>query len=248
MEWDHWCNGISLKDIMQSFKFEDSFVNCYTNGYGWTLPPSTPNLLVAEIMGLNIFEHPMVLWLGSPTPTFSTFYTSYFSVVQEVSWQKFIWHKKKSLRFSSYAWMAMLGKLKTADQLILRGIDAYSPCSFCGDGSESHSHLFFTCDFTFSVISSLLPPLRSFLLRPNMMQTFVYFDESLDYNSWEKTFCYYTICSSIYFLWRERNSRRFEMIWRSPSKITSVIRLAILAKVKYWKHFDDLKRRFVLHC
>ncbi|PKU80301.1 hypothetical protein MA16_Dca005832 [Dendrobium catenatum] len=248
MEWDHWCNGKSLKDIMQSVNFEDSFVNCYTTSSGWLLPPTTPNLLVAEISSMPFSENSMVFWLGSPSPTFSTFYYSYFNIVEEVIWHKYIWHKRKSLRFSAYAWLAILGKLKTADQLLLRGIDAFSHCSFCDGGHDSHSHMFFTCDFSFTVISSLLPQLRSFLLRPNMMQVFGIFDESLDYCSWEKNFCYFTICCSIYFLWRERNSRRFEMVWRSPSRIISAIRFAIIAKVKYWKHFDELKRRFDLLC
>ncbi|PKU79143.1 hypothetical protein MA16_Dca000487 [Dendrobium catenatum] len=248
MEWDHWCNGKSLKDILPSFKFEKSFVNCYTSNYGWNLPSSTPPLLLTEMLDINFYEQPAVVWDGSLSPTFSTFYDSYFGLNDEVCWHKFVWHKKKSLRFSSYAWMAMLGKLKTADILIQRGIDAYVTCSFCGAGSDCHSHLFFSCDFSFTVIASLLPPLGSFLFRPNLLQTFEFFEEARDFSIGEKNFCYFTICSSIYFLWRERNTRRFENNWKSPMTLISVIRHAILAKVKFWKQFEDLKRRFDFLC
>ncbi|KAI0522769.1 hypothetical protein KFK09_005154 [Dendrobium nobile] len=156
----------------------------------------------------------------------------------------FIWHKKKSLRFSSYAWMAMLGKLKTADHLNLRGIEALPTCSFCSEGRDCHSHIFFSCDFSYIVITSLFPPLGAFLLRPNLMQTFQWFDDSVDYCCWEKNFCYFTICCTIYYLWHERNSRRFENVWKSPSQLFYIIRNAIIAKVKHWNRFDELKDRF----
>ncbi|PKU80820.1 hypothetical protein MA16_Dca025818 [Dendrobium catenatum] len=245
MEWDHWCGGRSLHDIMPNYKFRNPLVKSYLKDNCWAIPPSTPYLLLNEIVGINIIEQPRVTWDGAVNPSFSTFYTSFFTHLEEVSWHKFIWHKRKSLRFSAYAWMALLGKLKTADLLLMKGINVLSDCSFCSTGSDNHSHLFFACDFSYSVIISLLPPLEVFLLRPNLLQTFEFFEDSQEFCCWEKIFCYFTICSSIYFLWRERNTRRFDNVWKSPTLLCGIIRLqAILAKVKNWKHYDDLNRRF----
>ncbi|KAI0522770.1 hypothetical protein KFK09_005155 [Dendrobium nobile] len=54
MDWDHWCNGKALVDIMPSFKFENHFVQCYNESHGWNLPPHTPNLLISEMMKVKI--------------------------------------------------------------------------------------------------------------------------------------------------------------------------------------------------
>ncbi|KAI0516651.1 hypothetical protein KFK09_009328 [Dendrobium nobile] len=244
MEWDPWCGGRSLQNILASFRFMNPFVNSYFSNNYWSLPTNTPLILRNEISGINIGENSVVFWEGCDKPSFSSFYSSYFSNYDEVSWHKFIWHKGKSLRFTSYTWMALLGKLKMADLLISRGINVLPNCVFCSNGCENHSHMFFTCDYSYTVIISLLPCLDVFLLRPNLLQAFEFIEDSLSYNRWERNFCYLIICSSIYYLWKERSTRKFEKLWNSPSQLCRIIRRAVFAKVKSWKQFDELNGRF----
>ncbi|KAI0507907.1 hypothetical protein KFK09_014035 [Dendrobium nobile] len=143
MNWDPWYFGKSLNDIFSSFKFDKNYVDSYTTSFGWALPTSTPNALREILAGMNFSEQPATALDGSNLPTFSTFYHSYFKHLDEVYWHPFLWHKRFSLRYSSYAWLALVGKLKTADHLRLRGIDVLAGCSFCDSGIECNSHLFF---------------------------------------------------------------------------------------------------------
>lgn len=98
----------------------------------------------------------------------------FFFNLAKVSWSQFIWHKKHALRYSCYSWMAILRRLKCDDILIRRSIPISPLCSFCQDAPESHRHLFFECDFSFMVITSILTFFNSFLFRPTLCQIFVY--------------------------------------------------------------------------
>ncbi|PKU72535.1 hypothetical protein MA16_Dca008592 [Dendrobium catenatum] len=140
--------------------------------------------------------------------------------------------------------MAAIGKLKTADNLISRGIAVPSSCSFCQIYPENHNHLFFGCQFSFSILTRLLPELNCFLLRPTLLQIFDFIELSPIYNRQEKDFCCLTLSCTIYYIWRERNNRRFSNVCLNSVKLICIISSAIRFKVSKWKNKDGLLRRF----
>ncbi|KAL0924368.1 hypothetical protein M5K25_005187 [Dendrobium thyrsiflorum] len=172
------------------------------------------------------------------------FIADYYSDLEDVSWSNYLWHKRYALRHSAYAWMAILGKLKTADILSTRGINIPAACPFCLEANETHNHLFFECDFSYSIIRTLLPRLEFFLMRPNILQLFDYVAGFQNFNEEEKSFCFLTLCGTIYYIWRERNNRRFSMSWKSPNTITALIAKDIKLKVYNWKNLGRLLNSF----
>lgn len=109
---------------------------------------------------------------------------------------------------------------------------------------ETHNHLFFECDFLFLVISELLPDLGSFLMQPMLSQLLEHFESIQDYKSKYKLFCYFVVCVVVYYLWRERNNRRFSGAWVSHSSLCVTVRNAIRLKAFKWKNFEELKEFF----
>ncbi|PKU73771.1 hypothetical protein MA16_Dca020770 [Dendrobium catenatum] len=140
--------------------------------------------------------------------------------------------------------MAILGKLKTTDNLQSRGIAAPQACSLCHGNPENHSHLFFGCDFSFTILTRLLPDLKCFLLRPTIAQIFDFFEQSMIYSRLEKNFCFLTVSCTIYHIWRERNNRCFSNLNANSVKILCNIFAAIPLKVSKWQNKDTLMRRF----
>ncbi|PKU68056.1 hypothetical protein MA16_Dca022965 [Dendrobium catenatum] len=140
--------------------------------------------------------------------------------------------------------MAILRKLKTADNLQSRGIVVPLACSFCHGYPENHSHLFFGCDFSFTILTRLLPDLNCFLLKPTIAQIFEFLEHSLIYNRLEKNFCYLTVSCTIYHIWRERNNRCFSNLNTNSVKILCIIYADIRLKVSKWQNKDMLLRRF----
>ncbi|KAI0516493.1 hypothetical protein KFK09_009185 [Dendrobium nobile] len=102
--------------------------------------------------------------------------------------------------------MARIGKLKTADNLQLRGIQVPLNCSLCSCHLENHSHLFFDCDFTFYILKNILPDFNSFLFRPSLPQALDFIENSVNFNRTKKEFCYLVISCITYHIWRERNN------------------------------------------
>ncbi|PKU59302.1 hypothetical protein MA16_Dca027291 [Dendrobium catenatum] len=140
--------------------------------------------------------------------------------------------------------MAVIGKLKTADNLNSRGIAVPLTCSLCLSFPKNHSHLFFGCEFSFTILTRLLPELNCFLLRPTLLQIFYFFDHSTTYNRQEIDFCCLIVSYTIYHLWRERNSRRFSNENMNSVKIINNISTAIRLKVSKWKNKERLLGRF----
>ncbi|XP_020695252.2 uncharacterized protein LOC110108798 [Dendrobium catenatum] len=207
--WDPWLKG----DIIANhfiFVASDDFTvkQLFSNGT-WDLPTSFPNSLTEAISNSTINESSGILWNGSPSWAFKFFIEQFHSHLPKVDWSISIWHKKHSLKFACFTWMAVLGKLKTADNLLIRGIEVPIICSLCNDFAENHNHLFFACDFSFNILKFILPDVNCFLLRPTLTQVLEFFNNSNCFTCLEKDLCYLSVSCILYHLWRERNGRRF---------------------------------------
>jgi len=58
-----------------------------------------------------------------------------------VRWRKVVWESWSLPRYSFILWLTVLGRLRTRDRLHFLQTD--SPCVFCHEDDETHSHLFF---------------------------------------------------------------------------------------------------------
>ncbi|PKU79207.1 hypothetical protein MA16_Dca000551 [Dendrobium catenatum] len=168
----------------------------------------------------------------------------YFVDYDKVTWHKFIWHKHYAIRFSSFAWLAVMKGLKTADILSERNIYINPICPLCEKEEESILHLFFQCDFSFEVLITLIPDAGNFLLRPTILQIFEFLDEIQRFNSNERNFSFLMICCLVYFIWRERNSRRFMQKKASPMVVLNLAASAIVLKSRRWKIWENFAASF----
>ncbi|PKU60898.1 Putative ribonuclease H protein [Dendrobium catenatum] len=243
--WDPWCNKKALVELSCPHHFSNLMITDVMANNTWNLPLAIPEEIASTVMRIDLSSLPhCISWDGVASPNNKTFSKLFYSNLEDIGWAKFIWHKGYALRYASYSWMAMHRKLKTADLLILKGIPVVSSCSFCDATWENHAHLYFECDFTFSLLSALLPSLRNFYLRPNLHQVYDFLGSMRHFSSLELNFCYLTISVTVYWIWRERNGRKFASLTKNISELKEVITQAIRAKVINWKHYDSLKLHF----
>ncbi|XP_028550446.1 uncharacterized protein LOC110098462 [Dendrobium catenatum] len=187
--WDPWFKDMILAEQFVIPNLEEKLVKDFITNGTWNFPPNTPSNLTASIAGLNMNEVSAILWNGSTNWKFKDFIEHFHSHLTKVDWFGSVWHKKHSLRYACFAWMALIGKLKTADNLIYREIHIDPQCFLCSSSTESHAHLFFECDFSFNILKYILPDFNVFLLRPNLIQAFEFIAQHDFYSRTEKDFC-----------------------------------------------------------
>ncbi|KAL0928596.1 hypothetical protein M5K25_000499 [Dendrobium thyrsiflorum] len=246
--WDHWINGKALHEILDSSLYPNLLHNLFPinakisvilSDNGWVLPPGISSSLMHTIYGIPVLpdNNGCLLWGNVMVNKFSSYYNFIYRDDYLVNWHHYIWHKHFALRYSSFCWMAVLGGLKTADVLRARGISVDSSCSFCHSSDESINHIFFECDFSFSVISNIIPVMKNQFLRPTILQAFAFTSAG---PIKLKHLHHLIICCSVYHLWRERNDRKFGSSYASSTTICHMIKSAVLSKILRWKDGSTL--------
>lgn len=139
-----------------------------------------------------------IKWNEMLTPQFKFFHLDFYYEHNKVYWFKFIWHKHYTLRYSCYAWKALLNRLKMRDLLFKRNIDIPLDCVLCNSALISFSSLFWLW-FTFSIILLFTRNLNQILLRPNLFQVFE-FISGVNVSANVKIFYYLASCCSLYYL------------------------------------------------
>ncbi|KAL0923617.1 hypothetical protein M5K25_007680 [Dendrobium thyrsiflorum] len=219
--WNHWCMGIKLfnhfADLCRNFyailKWET--VKDWTNNSSWNLPSyigyDTANELNNLLSSIPILSNVTsnIVWKDNSKATYKDFYKEYFEREASVDWHHFVWHKNKALRFSVFSWLALMGGLKTVDALARRNIYMTDPiCPLCRCDLESLNHLFFECYYSFTILVKLIPNFQYFYLRPSLIQSLNHVG-SIAGTKLEKQGLLLTLNATVYYLWRERNNRRF---------------------------------------
>ncbi|XP_020685644.1 uncharacterized protein LOC110101889 [Dendrobium catenatum] len=238
VHWDHWCyNG-----NMDSFS-DGHFVLLHTNPNTlirdlirdncWSLPNEIPVNVKLAIQDIPIFTHSSscLFWDNLKLSRFSDYINAFHSNMPFCPWYKLVWHKSHALRYSAFTWLALVGGLKTSDALLIRNIQIPNVCSLCHVFPESSSHLFFECSYSYEILISIMPVARQLLLRPSILQLLEWITNDPDTTQHtKKLYSIFSYCS-IYYIWKERNSRRFANIFNSSSTTTLCIKKDVNLKI-----------------
>lgn len=139
-------------------------------------------------------------------PGFSTSLTwEQIRVPQAVAvWNSVVWFPQGIPRCSFITWLAIRDRLSTGVRVRMWGGD--QPCVLCGERDESRDHIFFACPYSFNVWSDVAGKLLGPRLDPdwdNMLDSLVRGIGSRDKDIVTRL-CFQV---TIYFVWRERNTR-----------------------------------------
>jgi hypothetical protein len=158
-------------------------------------------------------------------------YEFFRPVGSAVSWGRVVWEQWSLPKYSFILWLAVLGKLKTRDRL--RFIPTDPNCLFCRQVEESHSHLFFACEWT----CRLWARIKSWLRIGRTMQTLASAIRGFhsQRNNLEARMKRVSLGITVYLIWEERNRRVFD--GRSREIATVFRRFQILFYIVF--HFYE---------
>ncbi|KAL0909811.1 hypothetical protein M5K25_020709 [Dendrobium thyrsiflorum] len=251
--WDHWCMGIKLSnhfpDLCHNFNaiLKWDTVKDWTNNSSWNLPSyigyDTANELNNLLSSIPILSNVTsnIVWKDNSKAIYKDFYKEYFEREASVDWHHFVWHKNKALRFSVFSWLALMGGLKTVDALARRNIYMTDPiCPLCRCNLESLNHLFFECNYSFTVLVKLIPNFQYFYLRPSLIQSLNHVG-SIVGTKLGKQGLLLTLNATVYYLWRERNNRRFGSSSHCVVTTTNLIAKVIKYKLSQRNYMESWK-------
>ncbi|KAJ9546758.1 hypothetical protein OSB04_019301 [Centaurea solstitialis] len=133
-----------------------------------------------------------------------------------VPWYKLIWFSQGIPRHAFFLWLAARERLRTLDRLGAWNISEDKVCVLCNNGVESHSHLFVECCYSrefwrcLEGVSGIYNLIMGLFGAINSWADLVV--ELSKYNYGRSIWSVVhrlVFAAGVYFLWQERNNRRY---------------------------------------
>lgn len=101
-------------------------------------------------------------------------------------------------------------RLNTRDRLRSWGMQVSGNCCLCGNATESHAHLFFSCPFVYAHLASLVKCSLVQGMHDDLSSVFNWFFSDAKGKGLRCICLRASLASAVYGLWRERNCRIFQ--------------------------------------
>ncbi|GJS07198.1 RNA-directed DNA polymerase, eukaryota, reverse transcriptase zinc-binding domain protein, partial [Tanacetum coccineum] len=129
---------------------------------------------------------------------------------ESVSWSKLIWFSQNIPKHAFITWLAILGRLTTQDKVRKWGSYDVMACSLCLKEMDSHSHLFFKCEYScclWRMVKDKIKLKCDEMDWPLIVNKYASMPNGNSIVSIERRLC---IAACVYFIWQERNQRIFK--------------------------------------
>ncbi|MFS7917031.1 putative reverse transcriptase zinc-binding domain-containing protein [Helianthus anomalus] len=143
---------------------------------------------------------------------------------EEVPWVKLVWFSQNIPRHAFILWLALKNKLQTHD-IIGRWSDVSNlRCSLCKSTQDSHSHLFFECQFSRKIWDNLKSVTKIGSNEFSWALVVNYMCSLPGTNSVWSIINRLTLGAAVYYIWQERNLRVHESRSRSADEVLNLIK------------------------
>ncbi|XP_020272555.1 uncharacterized protein LOC109847736 [Asparagus officinalis] len=165
-----------------------------------------------------------------------------------VNWSKSVWGGLHYPKHSLIMWLAILSRLLTKDRLYrMKILEAnQNQCVLCTGSTnrpESKNHLFFECQYSASVWNDMMEWLGFTWRSCDWNCVMNWFNNNLKGLGFMKKVKRMVLSATIYWIWKERNSRIFQQKCRSSDQLVREVKISVLMKVLQEKVPDHLRER-----
>ncbi|CAA7058257.1 unnamed protein product [Microthlaspi erraticum] len=206
----------------------------------WTLPRGRHPIarllrtLLPSSLNLSPLAQDTYTWLNRLTGIQGNFSSSetWYSLHPAgpaVAWAEAVWFSQNIPKHAFIHWVVARNRLPTRDRLRSWGLLFPDSCLLCGTNIETHEHLFFECPYASEVWSTVFdhsPLQQSFSFAD--IQAWILTAAPIDR---VKVICKLLFQSSIYEIWKERNSRLHRAVSKPPALVIREIQSTIRRKL-----------------
>ncbi|GKE28992.1 reverse transcriptase zinc-binding domain-containing protein, partial [Tanacetum coccineum] len=170
-------------------------------------------------------------------------YVDLLEDAKDVVWWKMIWFSQNIPKHAFILWMAVLNKLSTQDKIKQWGSFDVMRCSLCKKDTDSHSHLFFECEFSKALWEKVIWKIGVDWKEANWNNNVESFAKKRNVNSINNIIRRICLAASVYLVWQERNNRIFRDEMRSPDELYKILEEIIRMRFLSLKVKDSLAVR-----
>lgn len=225
------CNLINYASLVHSSMDMKIKVADLVNNGAWNWPCSW-NSRFGEILDIqvpNIIENfdDKVVWENKKGKKKNFSVNEVWKVMKDnypkVIWVNHVWFTQCVPRHSFILWMAVKGRLKTQDR-ISRWLNIQDmSCPFCNGCKDSHSHLFFSCNFARRLWERLKIMAKLDNVSNSWAQIISCIVNRPAKNTIWSVIQRLVLGASVYFIWQERNMRLFDGHSRTMDELFKIV-------------------------
>ncbi|XP_048489869.1 uncharacterized protein LOC125491841 [Beta vulgaris subsp. vulgaris] len=150
---------------------------------------------------------------------------------ERVYWDMMIWNRLAVPKHRVISWLAIQGRLKTADRLCKMGVITDDQCKLCCEHTESHQHLFLQCSYVKRFLKYVFEWLGFKSRQDQLLRLMMMMNSRRGKSRVVKQIHAAVITASVYYVWWVRNEVQWNMIVWRPEKLYRIIRECIVMRV-----------------
>lgn len=213
-----------------------SLASLNNNGY-WSLPPARSDQLVnlhahlttVQLNTLDDYYEWEVDGIISDRYSSGIIYDKLREEGSHVPWYDSVWNKAGIPRHNFLSWLFTLDRCPTRDRTIRWGHQTSPLCLMCNNCDENRNHLFFLCQYSWTVWESAA--LRCGIQPERTWDRLLLQLASLGPRSTKGMLLRLCWQGCIYWIWMERNARLHRQTYRSPENLTKQVERQIKDRI-----------------
>ncbi|XP_024638625.1 uncharacterized protein [Medicago truncatula] len=161
----------------------------------------------------------------------------------KVGWRKMICNNPAPPKCLFVTWLIIHARLPTCDRMLKVGIQCDQVCILCTKENETHSHLFFSCDYADAVWKGVMRWMNMTVNTSNWHSILQYIQSHCNSNNGMHQAHIMVLSVTLYMIWKERNDRKFQNCYRSVQQLLNQIKMDAYIRGLQFKKVQTLMIR-----
>lgn len=164
-------------------------------------------------------------WSSAGDYTAASAYRAFFHGRTELAGARLVWRAVVPPKLKLFFWLALHGRIWTADRRKRHGLQDHGNCIFCDQADETVDHLLSACVFTREVWTLILARVGQHLLAPDadaVLKDWWLWTRGFIASELRWAFDSMVIITS-WHIWKERNNRTFQAVAVLAAQLVTVI-------------------------
>jgi len=158
----------------------------------------------------------------------------------KVGWRKMICNNPTPPKCLFVTWLIIHARLPTCDRMLKVGIQCDQVCILCTKENETHSHLFFSCEYVDVVWKDVMRWMNMSVNTSNLQSILQYIQSHCNRNNDMHQTHRMMLRVTLYMIWKEMNDRRFHNSSRSVQQLLNRIKMVAYIRGLQFKKVQTL--------